>query len=204
LKKIYYSYSKNDLLQNPEKYENTPYSGITFLDSYVEFRKNILKLSTIDIKIDEFLSSVILKNNIETFENIHKDFSTLDMFSKLLKQILTGNINSNVISTVSIFLKKFEITKKISSRHDKNFKGINNDFSNIQNYIVFAIICNILYEKTSDLKFLNVVLKLNDLICSQIKKLSKSEQSLSKISIEYELNNIKKLSKEKGVDFHWN
>ena len=72
-------------------------------DSYVEFRKNILKLSTIDIKIDEFLSSVILKNNIETFENIHKDFSTLDMFSKLLKQILTGNINSNVISTVSIF-----------------------------------------------------------------------------------------------------
>jgi len=201
LKKIYYSYSKNDLLQNPEKYENTPYSGITFLDSYVEFRKNILKLSTIDIKIDEFLSSVILKNNIETFENIHKDFSTLDMFSKLLKQILTGNINSNVISTVSIFLKKFEITKKISSRH---FKGINNDFSNIQNYIVFAIICNILYEKTSDLKFLNVVLKLNDLICSQIKKLSKFEQSLSKISIEYELNNIKKLSKEKGVDFHWN
>ena len=204
MKKIYYSYSKNDLLQNPEKYENTPYSGITFLDSYVEFRKNILKLSTIDIKIDEFLSSVILKNNIETFENIHKDFSTLDMFSKLLKQILTGNINSNVISTVSIFLKKFEITKKISSRYDKNFKGINNDFSNIQNYIVFAIICNILYEKTSDLKFLNVVLKLNDLICSQIKKLSKSEQSLSKISIEYELNNIKKLSKEKGVDFHWN
>jgi hypothetical protein len=204
LKKIYYSYSKNDLLQNPEKYENTPYSGITFLDSYVEFRKNILKLSTIDIKIDEFLSSVILKNSIETFENIHKDFSTLDLFSKLLKQILTGNINSNVISTVSIFLKKFEITKKISSRYDKNFKGINNDFSNIQNYIVFAIICNILYEKTSDLKFLNVVLKLNDLICSQIKKLSKSEQSLSKISIEYELNNIKKLSKEKGVDFHWN
>ncbi len=204
MKKIYYSYSKNDLLQNPEKYENTPYSGITFLDSYVEFRKNILKLSTIDIKIDEFLSSVILKNSIETFENIHKDFSTLDLFSKLLKQILTGNINSNVISTVSIFLKKFEITKKISSRYDKNFKGINNDFSNIQNYIVFAIICNILYEKTSDLKFLNVVLKLNDLICSQIKKLSKSEQSLSKISIEYELNNIKKLSKEKGVDFHWN
>ncbi len=204
MKKIYYSYSKNDLLQNPEKYENTPYSGITFLDSYVEFRKNILKLSTIDIKIDEFLSSVILKNSIETFENIHKDFSTLDLFSKLLKQILTGNINSNVISTVSIFLKKFKIIKKISSRYDKNFKGINNDFSNIQNYIVFAIICNILYEKTSDLKFLNVVLKLNDLICSQIKKLSKSEQSLSKISIEYELNNIKKLSKEKGVDFHWN
>ena len=79
----------NDLLQNPEKYEMTPYSGITFLNSYVEFRKNILKLSTIDIKIDEFLSSIILKDDVETFQNIHEDFSTLDLFSKLLKQILT-------------------------------------------------------------------------------------------------------------------
>ena len=194
----------NDLLQNPEKYEMTPYSGITFLNSYVEFRKNMLKLSTIDIKIDEFLSSVILKNDLVTFENMHEDFSTLDLFSKLLKQILTGNLNSNVISTVNIFLKKFEIEKKFPSRYDKNFKGITNDFSNIQNYIVFAIICNILYEKTSNLKFLNVVLKLNDLICSQIKKLSKYEQSLAKLSIEHELNNIKKLSEKKGVNFNWN
>ena len=60
------------------------------------------------------------------------------------------------------------------------------------------------FEKTSNLKFLNVVLKLNDLICSQIKKLSKYEQSLAKLSIEYELKNIKKLSEKKGVNFHWN
>jgi hypothetical protein len=192
----------NDLLQNPEKYEMTPYSGIPFLNSYIEFRKNIFKLSTIDIKIDEFLSSIILKNDVVTFENIPEEFSTLDLFSKLLKQILTGNLNSIVISTVNIFLKKFEIGKKFSTRYDKNFKGINNDFSNIQNYIVFAIICNILYEKTSNIKFLNVVLKLNDLICSQIKKLNEYEQSLAKLSIEYELNNIKKLSEKKGVNFH--
>jgi len=87
---------------------------------------------------------------------------------------------------IMALLKKFEIKKKIFTEYDYDFskydsklKENSTDFKILRNYILFAGICMQKFrpsekygskggEDNYNLKFLNVLLKLNDIICSQI------------------------------------
>ena len=195
---VSYPYPENDLLSNPIKYEMSPYLGIPFLRSYFESRKLILASTANDLKIEDLDS--IFSTNTSILDKIQKNFTTFDLFVEILEQFLHKNFDQKIISKVNIFVKKFEIKKKFSSDYNYEFKEISSDFFYLKNYIIFAIICNILFEKTSNLKYFNVSLKINDIICSQIKKLDQFEKSLTKLSIKSEIYSIKKISKNKGFD----
>ena len=194
-----YPYSENDLLLNPEKYEMSPYYGIPFLISYVESRKLILTSETNDLKTEELIP--LFSNNINVLDKTQENFSTYDLFIEILKNFLLKNFDPKIIFKTNVFVKKFEIQKKFFTNYNCEFKETTSNFLYFKNYIIFAIICNILYEKTSNLKYLNVSLKLNDLICSQIKKLDQFEKSLAKLSVKNEIDSVRKLSEKKGFEF---
>ena len=62
------------------------------------------------------------------------------------------------------------------------------------NYILLSNICVIKYEKTKNLKFLNTILKLNDLICSEIENIKdKIELNLVEHCLNKELNFVLKI-----------
>ena len=89
--------------------------------------------------------------------------------------------------------KKFEIKKKIFTEYDYDFskydsklKENSTDFKILRNYILFAAICIQKFQDNNNLKFLNVLLKLNDIICSQIDSISDAHD----LSLVYHVINL--------------
>ena len=108
--------------------------------------------------------------------------------------------NKNNDKLLEILIKKFEIKKKIFEYYDSEFKENVKDFLNLKNYILLSLICLLKFEKTSNLKFLNVSLKINDIISSQkIKLVSSEDIMLYSFIIKKELEIISILCNKKGV-----
>lgn len=194
-----YPYVQKNLLEKPEKYQMTPYFGLSFLSSFLESRKKILKDDIDEIQINELLD--LLSKKEISINNLKKNNITCNLFSEILKHVLNKNFDLKIIEIVDIFLKKFEIKKKIFTSYNSEMKETTNNFSEIKNYILLSIICEVFFLHTCNLKYLNVSLKLNDLICSQNKKLNRNEQRLIQFSIIKEFESLKIISKKTGVCF---
>jgi len=112
--------------------------------------------------------------------------------------ILNNQNNDNI--SLDILIKKFEIKKKIFESYDLEFKENTKKFINLKNYVLLSLICLLKFEKTNNLKFLNVSLKLNDTICSQVKTLVILEDILIfNFVIKKELQIIFDLCDKKGI-----
>jgi hypothetical protein len=93
-----------------------------------------------------------------------------------------------------MLLKKFEIKKKIFAEYDYKLKENSTDFKILRNYILFAAICIQKFQDNNNLKFLNVLLKLNDIICSQIDSITDvNDLSLVYYVINLELEYVRDL-----------
>lgn len=193
-----YPYTQKNLLEKPEKYQMTPYFGFEFLSSYLDSRKSFLENDANEFQTSELLD---LLSNDSSINYSKENFVTFNLFSEILKSLLNNNFDLNIISLVNIFVKKFEISKKFFTEYNSDIKEISSDYSELKNYILFSIICEILFLHTHNLKYLNASLKLNDLVCSQNKILNTIEQSLLKFSISQELESLKFVSKKTGIDF---
>ena len=200
-----YQYSNDNLLENPQKYQKTPFLGIEFLESYLSSRENYAKNLQSKSKKKITVKEVIQK--FEQTENPQKIISK-EKFSleKLLRSLLISNDNSQkdfpeYDFIIDIFLKKFEVKKKLFTEYNFKFQEQTEDYKNLKNYIYFSLLCLFYYNKTKNLKFLNVVMKLNDTICSQIEKINEEEQI---IFFKYILLNEKKcifqICKNKGIE----
>jgi hypothetical protein len=163
-----YDYSKGNLLKNPQNYQMSPFLGIKFLHEYTKSRKNILSTITTNTNIDELNQILQVKYpNIE----LNQDFSIDKIITEnILVKNLQKIINSNYVldDDIEILIKKFEIKKKIFIEYNTNFKENSQYCDNILNYMLLSIICLLYYEKLKNLKFFNVSLKINDLLCSKI------------------------------------
>jgi len=97
--------------------------------------------------------------------------------------------------------KRFEIKKRIFSFYNQEIKEASNDYKIIDNYILLASICVLEYKKTKNLKYINVLLKLNDTICSQINIISENNTSfLCFFALKSELDYILDLIKKNGIN----
>lgn len=197
---LIYNYSKNDLLKIPNRYQMTPYHGISFLKSFLESREKFLISNSDDITNANFDS--LFSNTILNLNNIEKHYLTNDLFSEILKKIIKNDFNYTVVSFINTFIKKFEIRKKFFDEYDCTNKEVSSNFSLLKNYILFALICQFSFKHFSNLKYLNTLLKLNDLLCSQWNNLTESEQLIVQHSILFEINTIKEISSKKGVKIH--
>ena len=196
-----YKYIKNNLLKIPEKYQMSTFENLDFLVSYKKSRQSILEIirnndEILDFK-DVLNKTSILKNN--NFKNIQKSFIETDKLLQFLYVDILNNQNNDNIS-LDILIKKFEIKKKIFESYYLEFKENTKKFINLKNYVLLSLICLLKFEKTNNLKFLNVSLKLNDTICSQVKTLVILEDILIfNFVIKKELQIIFDLCDKKGI-----
>ena len=119
---------------------------------------------------------------------INNKIYTYDIMMWLLSSILT---DSNIVSSreiLEIFIRKFEVSK-IYEYYDNSFKKLNNNFSIIELYILFSLSLSISYCKGENIKYLNTILKLTDILTSLPKKTisSKSVQFGINLIINYEM-----------------
>ena len=137
----------------------------------------------------------------DVYEIIKKNkFSTNELYHSIIMELISNPKNTQTIPIIDKFLKKFEIRKRIFLNYDNEFNIIGDEFKEIQNYVLLSFMCLIRYQTTSDLKYLNTFLKLNDLICSAKKLIvNKIDISLFHYLLTSEMKYVLKLLDESGI-----
>ena len=191
-----YIYSKGDLLETSQKYQLSPFHGSDFLNSYKIERESILnKLDTKiarKIILSELIKILLPPENIISEKQITKFVTETLLITFLNKLQLTPN-DKTILSKL---LKSFEIKKKIFTEYDFNQNTFSTDYKNLRNYILFSLLCSKEFKESQNLKFLNTVLKLNDIISSKINHISNNYDLLLAFNaIDLELLAINTLNK---------
>ena len=198
-----YEYSTQNLLETPQKYEMTPFQGRNFLELYKESRKFSIQLikDKIDtITLDQAATQMQLnfQNPLEIINS--SKFSTQKLFESIFLMLLRDEDDVGVTKIVNRFIKKFEIKKRIFSYYNQEIKEASDNYKILDNYILLASICVLKYKKIRNLKYLNVLLKLNDTICSQISVISENVSGfLCFFALKSELDCISDLLKNNGL-----
>ena len=199
-----YPYSNTDLLENPERYQFTKFMGEKFLESYFYSRKIIL--NDIGGKIDKKMNFSEIIDNLTNINNLENNEYNLENneynLEKLLLKILSNNQNrkEKLNEIIDIFLKKYEIKKKLVMQYDNDFHEKDSNYKNLRNYILLDLLCVIRFNETKNLKFLNTILKINDMLVTQISLWNnKNDLCVFQWLLENEIRIILELCKLKGV-----
>ena len=122
------------------------------------------------------------------------------MLSFLYVRLKTGKNNETDEKILNQLIKKYEIKKLVCLQYDSDLKEISSDYTKLSNYILLSLCCLLKYEETSNLKFLNISLKLNDTISSQSVEINDIfEKSLFCFVLQKELYYVDTLCKLKGI-----
>lgn len=98
------------------------------------------------------------------------------------------------------FLKRFEVSKKIYSTYQPTMKNASIEFHCPLNYALLSLVLLYDYEWNENLKMLNTVLKLNDLLCSRSNYIKEPETLLATIlAFHKERLVIQQIMTEKGL-----
>ena len=193
-----YSYCDKDLLEFPEKYQMSTFSGIEFIHSYSNLRNNVLLKLNVDK--DKSFEAAVIENFVNSKISIDHIHTTKFLSSTLIDKIKKKSIKQNE-EIMEILLKKFEVRKKIFTEYDKQIKKITKDYFDLKNYILLSANFIISYQQTLNLKYLNVCLKLNDLIISKLDQIHENQfKELFYFIIQMELDCIGQLSLKKGIE----
>ena len=192
-----YPYSNTDLLENPERYQFTKFMGEKFLESYFYSRKIIL--NDIGGKIDKKMNFSEIIDNLTNINNLENNEYNLE---KLLLKILKTNKNreDELNKIIDIFLKKYEIKKRLVNQYDINFHEKDSNFKNLRNYILLDLLCVIRFNETKNFRFLNTMLKINDMLTTQISFINnKIDLCIFEWILENENKDVMELCKVKGI-----
>lgn len=183
-----YSYANTDLLEFPQKYQMTPFEGRELLSSYEKNRQKILD----KIKNNQTVNSLshtlklLQKQFLIDIKSDQKIFVTSNQLSSIFLRLQHQKETQQETKFIMALLKKFEIKKRIFSEYDHELKENSTDFKILANYILLAAICTKKFQDSSNLKFLNTLLKLNDTICSQIDSIN----DVNNLSLIYYIINL--------------
>ena len=186
--KLEYSYTNTDLLEFPQKYQMTPFEGRELLSSYEKNRQKILD----KIKNNQTVNSLshtlklLQKQFLIDIKSDQKIFVTSNQLSSIFLRLQHQKETQQETKFIMALLKKFEIKKRIFSEYDHELKENSTDFKILANYILLAAICTKKFQDSSNLKFLNTLLKLNDTICSQIDSIN----DVNNLSLIYYIINL--------------
>jgi len=199
-----YPYTETNLLENPQKYQMSPYLGKNFLINFFKARKNQIKVLEKSEKNILELDEVIKQLSRNFSKNTLDDFLQINIETEEILSLLLINfsniIDNDITKILNKFIKKFEVKKRLYSSYDRNFKENSSLYSNLRNYLLLSTLCLLAYKKNKNLKYLNTSLKLNDTACSQINKLKNNlEKSLFYHILKIELQNVNSLCNIKKV-----
>ena len=192
-----YSYCDRNLLENPEKYNFTKFQGKDFLIDYFNFRqKQIKKIENkinINLNMDKIISELEVKKD---------SIQGIFLLENFLIEIIVGkNRNEKINVDIDRFLKKFEVKKKLAESYTINFIENDTEYGNLKNYLLLGFLVTLRYNETRNLKYLNVLLKINDMLITQIEQLKDEKDFfVFKKNLENEIDYVKKICEKKGIE----
>ena len=189
-----YQYTKRDLLKIPQKYQQSQFEGKEFLDSYFKNRTEVIEKTNCSDKTLESIENELKKIAISSKNDLEKIFIKI-IYDKNTNEKLSNN------KIIDIFLKKFEIKKRVMEEYDSNNKEKSDNFYYLRNYLLISVLCCLRYRETKNLKFLNTILKINDTLISQFFKINEIlNLEILSIILRMEIDFITELYTLKGLD----
>lgn len=193
-----YQYTKRDLLKIPQKYQQSQFEGKEFLDSYFKNRTEVIEKTNCSDKTLESIENELKKIAISSKNDLEKIFIKI-IYDKNTNEKLSNN------KIIDIFLKKFEIKKRVMEEYDSNNKEKSDNFYYLRNYLLISVLCCLRYRETKNLKFLNTILKINDTLISQFFKINEIlNLEILSIILRMEIDFITELYTLKGLNNNWN
>ena len=198
-----YSYISKNLLESTQDYHMSKYVGPEFLESYKESRVKKIEIFKKENLLENYegvLKNILEKPNSSNFQFNEENYETESLLSFLYVRLKTGKNNETDEKVLNQLIKKYEIKKLVCLQYDSDLKEISSDYTKLSNYILLSLCCLLKYEKTSNLKFLNTSLKLNDTVSSQSVEINDIfEKSLICFVLQKELYYVDTLCKLKGI-----
>jgi adenylylsulfate kinase len=162
-----YSYTQNNLLENPHKYQYSKFEGKEFFDKLI-YDRNQSK-NYLENRLKKLNNSLIKKENLKynsfELENnlILKDF-LIFLYQSSKEELLKYS------NTIDILIKRFEVGKKLYLTYDLNeIRKSSVSFDELLNYPLFSLVLQKYYNYSNNQKkfvYLNAILKVNDIISS--------------------------------------
>lgn len=183
-----YKYVTGNNLFDKQNYMYSEYNGRAFLQEYMDLRLNYLDLM----------------NELQPYvnENQYIHGETYYALKKLLDEIKIGDFNNEIKRQIDMFVKAFEVRKRLYNQYDLNWKPIENTgFEDYDNYMMLANISSFIYEKTKCLKYYSCMLKVDDTLLSVARadKFTLEQIENMKILLMKEIEIFQKLSMEQGI-----
>ncbi len=217
-----YQYTESNLIENPAHYMYSSFEGISFIEDFKKSRKAFLENSIIpnldiSVELNPFMGEIykslspcltspieglnITDLSIEAAEIDTEDsISTEDLISHLIASNLSS-IQNDKHDLENRLIQKFEVTKKVFNSYEKGMGKGRGDFKDPYLYIIFSIYLVSKYLIKENLKLLNTILKVNDIIASvgNTNKFEGYPYQLVNLSFNLEIKFLEKLISDSKI-----
>ena len=185
---ISYPYITKNNLENVQHYDYSEFVGREFFDSFYHVRMEYVnkdsgysKGQKRIINDVEFLAKFPLGQINKTLETLGRELD---------------------LELLELLLKSFEIRKRIYDEYQHSGKRlipvINSSYSNPFNYIFFSYLLCCAYKQYGDLRYLNALLKCNDILCSL-----RNQNEFSSYCIMHEISFVRQFAERQNVTLDW-
>lgn len=197
-----------------EKSPSNPYMLVDHLASQFSSLLDINKIRT-EIPLNKYdFSDVNLDanviNSIEIRQSVFicnegNDINTEVLLESLIISLLNNEFHISEKNFLDKIVQRFEVSKKIYEFYGKDFKSRSGDNSKIIIYWYLSALLNLYYLKTKNIKYLNTILKLDDLLASlPVNDIYKHVSADGMILLfSFELTHIIKLALNKGLSLDY-
>jgi len=175
-----YRYTSDNWLDTPITYAYAEFGGSEFLAAYVRDREqamarvgqalqNLPAVEMAQLLRRELLSQpngscdgVAILNELQ----IDRAIDTAQLLNCLLTAQLADAREPAVTLWLDRLVQRFEVTKKLYARYEPGFRKGEGDTGRVALYLTLALVLCLRYHADGQLKYLNTMLKLTDLLCS--------------------------------------
>ena len=139
------------------------------------------------------------------FIKLENEIDTERLLTSILFNQLNNKNNRLIKEWLDLLIQRFEVTKKLYTTYPKGFRSGKGKTNVVRLYWMFALLLNLCYVETQNIKYLSTLLKVSDLLCS----LGSNNRLIHKIPKQglvlillVEIINIRSLSNNiKGINF---
>ena len=230
-----YVYTQRNLLESPEYYMYSAFSGVNFLQDHARSRaatgddlwgrlelqisgmsvaqreefgslwRPLVELAVTQLpaasrwqgllQITESRSGPVAFPAPPEDEPIHTECLLRGIVFALLADVE----DASAYEWAETMLKRFEVNKKLYRSYTPKLKRAEESFDNLKNYALLAAALAIAYVPRGNLKLLNGLLKVNDLLSTQ-QMATAEELLLAVFALESELCFVTELSDSHGIE----
>lgn len=188
-----YQYTQRDLLEYPETYFYSEYSGKEFFHQWLHDRDKFEEAP------DNFTPQLLFVSLQEPLIE-SKEINTNFFLNFVYRQLSTGDLDEENQNKIDLLVKRFEITKYIFNNYSPDMRPLpGSSYLDWDLYLKFGLILEALFTKMGNIPYLNSLLKIIDIISSDYEKLTNPQKQVGSFLVKREREIILNLLKEREI-----